>query len=296
MASSATPGHLGPYRLLNVVNTGQTSRIWQAYHDGDNKLCGLKVLLQEFLRNREHLGYLKNEWVVGEKLSHPRLIQMYEFGVSKNEPYLAMEWFAAPNLKHRLRYDRERFEYQFPRLIEQMCEALIYLHGEGWIHRDVKPDNYLVADSGELKLIDFALAQRIKSGVSRFLGPKSKVQGTRSYMSPEQIRGNLVDGRSDLYSLGCTVFEMLAGKTPFTGSTPNELLLKHLHSSPPTVESANRNVTPEFADLIRRTLSKKPSLRPQSVVDFLTEVRMTRMFKTAPKPPVEGEPSKNPEG
>jgi len=283
--ATATPGHLGRYRLLNVVNTGQTSRIWQAYDDAENKICGIKVLLQEFLRNREHLGYLKNEWVVGEKLDHPRIIRMYEFGVSKNEPYLAMEWFSSPNLKNRLRYDLEQVEYLFPKIIEQMCDALIYLHGQGWIHRDVKPDNYLVTDNGELKLIDFALAQRVKGGGWRLLGPRAKIQGTRSYMSPEQIRGATVDGRSDLYSLGCTVYEMLSGKPPFTGVSPNELLIKHLRSSPPTLESANRNVTPEFADLIRRTLSKKPSARPQSVADFLTEVRMTRMFRTTPKPP-----------
>jgi len=287
--ASATPGHLGPYRLLNIVNTGQTSRIWQAYHDGDDKLCGLKVLLQEFLRSREHLGYLKHEWMVGEKLEHPRIIKMYEFGVSKNEPYLAMEWFPAPNLKNRLRYDYARLEYLFPKIIEQMCDSLIYLHGQGWIHRDVKPDNYLVSDTGDLKLIDFALAYRIKAGVSRFLGPRSKVQGTRSYMSPAQIRGAALDGRADLYSLACTIFEMLAGKPPFTGTSPNELLMKHLYSAPPTLESANRNVTPEFADLLRRTLSKKPSSRPQSVADFLTEMRMTRIFRTAPRPPIEGE-------
>jgi len=287
--ASATPGHLGSYRLLNVVNTGQTSRIWQAYHDAEQKLYGVKVLLEEFRRNREHMGYLKQEWIVGEKLEHPRIIRMHEYSISKGEPYLAMEWFSAPNLKHRLRYDYARFEPLFPQLIEQMCEALIYLHSEGWLHRDVKPDNYLVSDAGEVKLIDFALTQRVKGGFTRLLGSKSKVQGTRSYMSPEQIRGSALDGRADLYSLGCTVYEMLAGKPPFTGVSANELLMKHLRLSPPTLESANRNVTPEFSELMRRSLAKKASSRPQSVADFLTELRMTRLFRTAPRPPMEGD-------
>jgi eukaryotic-like serine/threonine-protein kinase len=274
-----------------VVNTGQTSRIWQAYDDANQKLCGVKVLLEEFRRNREHLSYLKHEWLVGGTIEHPRIIRMFDFAVSRGEPYLAMEWFSAPNLKHRLRYDYERFEYLFPKLMEQMCEALACLHENGWIHRDVKPDNFLVSDAGEMKLIDFALAQRIKGGVSRLLGPKAKIQGTRSYMSPEQIRGLAPDGRSDLYSLGCTVFEMLARKAPFTGTSANELLTKHLHSSPPTIESVNRNVTPEFGDLVRRCLAKKPSARPQSVVDFLNELRMTRIFRSPPKPPAEAEPT-----
>jgi eukaryotic-like serine/threonine-protein kinase len=287
LLASSTPGHLGPYRLLNIVNTGQTSRIWQAYDDARGKICGVKVLLQEFRRNREHLQYLKNEWTVAAELKHPRIIEMYDFSTSKGEPYLGMEWFPWPNLKHRLRYDYERFEPVFGRIIEQMCEALVYLHGEGWLHRDVKPDNFLVSDTPELKLIDFALAHRTKGGVARLLGPKAKVQGTRSYMSPEQIRGSTLDGRADLYSLGCTVYEMLARKAPFTGSSPNELLIKHLRSAPPTLESANRNVTQEFGDLVRRCLAKKPSGRPASVADFLTEMRMVRIFRVPPKPPKE---------
>lgn len=285
MATSATPGQFGPYRLLNIVNTGQTSRIWQAYHDVDRKLCGVKVLLDDFQRNREHLAYLKQEWTVAGKFEHPRIVQMYDFATQKGEPYLAMEWFSAPNLKQRLRYDYEQYEYRFTSIIEQMCEALIYLHEQGWSHRDIKPDNYLVSDEGEVKLIDFALAQRIKGGLSRILGAKAKVQGTKSYMSPEQIRGSTLDGRADLYSLGCTIFEMLARRTPFTGVSANELLTKHLRSSPPTVESANRNVTPEFGELVRRCLAKKPSGRPDSVADFLNEMRMLRIFRIQPKPP-----------
>ncbi|HBO45497.1 MAG TPA: serine/threonine protein kinase, partial [Planctomycetaceae bacterium] len=266
---------------------GQTSRIWQAYHDVEQKLCGVKVLLDDFRRNREHLAYLKQEWIVGGKLEHPRIIRMLDFATQKGEPYLAMEWFSAPNLKQRLRYDYQQFEYLFPNLIEQMCEALIHLHDHGWVHRDVKPDNFLVSDSGEVKLIDFALAQRAKAGLSRLLGSKGKIQGTKSYMSPEQIRGAALDGRADLYSLGCTVFEMVGGRTPFTGVNATELLTKHLRSSPPTIESLNRNITPEFGDLVRRCLAKTPSARPASVADFLNEMRMLRIFRTAPKPPSE---------
>ena len=287
--SRATPGYIGPYRLLNVVNTGQTSQIWQAFDDAANEICGIKVLLSEFRRNREHLAYLKQEWIVGESLRHERIIRFRTYAVDRGTPYLAMEWFPAPNLKQRMRYDYDKIEYRIPQLIEQMCEALVYLHAEGWIHRDVKPDNFLVSEECNVKLIDFALTQRLKGGISKLLGPKGKVQGTRSYMSPEQIRGGALDGRADLYSLACTLYELLSGKPPYTGTNANDLLLKHLRAAVPTLESANHNVTPEFGELIRRSMAKKASLRPKSIADFLTDFRMVRVFRRAPKSPLEVE-------
>ncbi len=101
-------------------------------------------------------------------------------------------------------------------------------------------------------------------------------------MSPEQIRGEALDGRADLYSFACTIHELLSGKPPFTGTSANELLTKHLKSSPPSLEALNPNVTPEFAQLIRRSLAKNPDARPKSVDDFLREFRMIRVFKMTP--------------
>ncbi|MBN2292694.1 MAG: serine/threonine protein kinase [Pirellulales bacterium] len=291
--AKATPGFIGPYRLLNIVNTGQTSRIWQAYDDAAQEMCGIKVLLDDFRRDREHIGYLRQEYVVGEKLKHKHIIQINNFASDRGIYYLAMEWFPAPNMKHLIRHEFEETQHQVPNLIEQMAEALAYLNEHGWVHRDVKPDNYLVSEAGDVKLIDFALAQKTKGGLAKLLNPKMKIQGTRSYMSPEQIRGGGLDSRSDLYSLGCTIFELLSGKPPFTGSSANELLMKHIKSSPPTLESANKNVTPEFGALIRQTMSKKPNNRPKSVTDFLTQFRMLRVFKRAPKPPEQTEETDN---
>ena len=146
----------------------------------------------------------------------------------------------------------------------------------------MKPDNFLVDPEGTAKLIDFALAVRKKGGLARLFAGKSKIQGTRSYMSPEQIRGQPLDQRADLYSFGCMIYELLGGKPPYTGSTTNELLNKHLKSAVPPLQASNRNVSDQFAELARRLLAKKPSERPESMTEFLREMRAAKVFKVPP--------------
>jgi serine/threonine protein kinase len=174
-------------------------------------------------------------------------------------------------------------------IIDQAAEALVYLAEKGWVHCDIKPDNFLISPQGEVKLIDFALAVRPKTGLARMLSLKAKPQGTMSYMSPEQILGKPLDLKADVYSLGCTVYELVSGKKPFTGMTTNELLQKHVAGQIPALEAANRNVTAEFSALIKRTLAKKPEERP-SMADFRREAQSLAVFKVRPKPPGETPP------
>ena len=287
--NTSNPEFLGPYRLLNVVNTSPSSTIWQAYHDAQQKFFALKALLTDHQRQPRHQEYLKREHAVGSKLDHQRLIKIFEYKVDRGIPFLAMEWFSCPNLKQRIRQGIDSYRHLVPTIIEQSAESLAYLGQQGWVHRDVKPENFMVNDQGDVKLIDFALAQRSKGRLAKLLSFKSKIQGTRSYMSPEQIRGQALDGRADLYSLACTVFELLAGKPPFTGDSPDEVLVKHLKTSPPPVTATNENVTQEFAELIRKAMAKDPADRPKSAEAFLREFRATRIFTRDPKPPPKAE-------
>ncbi len=281
----STPGNLGPYRLLNVVHTGQTSQIWQAYDDGEKKICGVKTLLSNFSGDREHLGFLKWEYSVGIKAVHERIIHIHTYGVAGKIPYLAMEWFPAPNMKRCIQLGVDKVAHLLPKIIVEAAEGLEHFNKLGWVHRDVKPDNFLVDDDGTVKLIDFALARRRQGGLAKLFSPKSKVQGTRSYMSPEQIRGQGLDERADVYGFGCTLFELLSGRPPYTGASADDLLRKHLRAPIPPLEAADHNITPEFAELVRRMLSKKPAGRPRSFDEFLSEFRMMRIYKTPPKPP-----------
>jgi len=170
-----------------------------------------------------------------------------------------------------------------PLFLEQAAEGLAYFHRQGWVHRDIKPDNFLMSETGDVKLLDFALARRQPRGLARWFARRGKIQGTRSYMSPEQIRGEVLDQRADIYSFGCMAHELLAGKAPFTGATTNELLTKHLKNPPPGLQAANKNVTEAFANLIRKTLAKQPKARLASMDEFLSELRRTEIFKVRPK-------------
>jgi len=278
-----TSGYLGPFRLLNVIHTGHASLIWQAYDDAAQRIVGVKTLHADDFGNREQVNFLHREYTIGRKLVHPHIIEIYPSVWDSRQPYIAMEWFASRNLKQLLNLSgTDGLAPLIPQIIEQACLAMSYFHREGWVHCDIKPDNFLLSDDGYLKLIDFALAKRVKRGFSRWLTLRTKPQGTKSYISPEQIRSQPLDERADLYSFACTIHEMLAGRPPFTGANTNELLSKQLRSSPPSLEALNQNVTPECAQLLRRTMSKNPDARPQTVDDFLMEFRMIRVFKTTP--------------
>jgi serine/threonine-protein kinase len=290
--STAAQEFIGPYRLLNIVKTGQTSQVWAVLSSRDQRRLALKMLLADYRKNREHVGFLKQEYFVGKALDHPQVIHVYEYGADRGIPYLIMEYFPAPNMKDIIFQVREMVANLMPKMIAQAAAGLAYFNEQGWVHRDVKPDNFLVNQEGDVKLIDFALAVRPKTGLARIFSTKSKIQGTRSYMSPEQIRGKPLDVRSDVYSFGCTIFHLVTGRPPYTGTSSNELLSKHLTAQVPRVEAYERNATPEFGELIGRAMAKRPESRPKSMGEFLTEFRALSMFKQPPRPPADAEAAK----
>lgn len=279
------PSNIGPYQLLNIVHTGQNCHIWQAFDDQRQCIVGIKTLLDRFQKDREQINSLKWEFTVGRTLKDPQIIEVYAFDIDRGTAYLSMEWFAAPNLKNRINAGVSKIAWQLPKIIERAAKALGHFHQAGWVHRDVKPDNFLLTDELELKLIDFALARRMTPKIIRLFSRRTAIQGTRSYMSPEQIRGEPPDIHADIYSFGCLLHELVAGRPPYTGFNSTDLLNKHLYSPPPPLEALNNNVTPEFAQLVRKMMSKKATHRPPSMEDFLGEFRMLRIFKIPPKPP-----------
>ncbi len=281
---------LGPYRLTRLIRVGITTEVWEAAKTDDTTRYVLKVVKRD-KKTKAEVASMKNEFDCGKSLKHKNIIKIYDFNTNAESTYLVMELFEHENLKLQLREGPKKVAPLTLKIIEQSAEALFYFNSEGWIHRDVKPDNFLVSDEGVVKLIDFAISSKQKSGLAAmFSFGKKAVQGTRSYMSPEQIRNQNLDARADVYSFGCVVFELLSGKPPFTGTNADELLTKHLTGAIPNIQVYNDNVTPEFANVIKKMMAKKREDRHGNFFEFLKAFRSTKVFKILPKPPKPDDP------
>ena len=279
---------IGGYRLTNLILSGQTSQVWEVVEEKSHRHFAMKLLLPEKTSESQHRKFILHEAAVGKALAHPNIIRIVSVGKNPKNPYFVMEFFPAGSLKLRM----IRKEYDFvkehaPSIIKEGATALAYMNASGWVHRDVKPDNYLVNSLGELRLIDFALAQRVEKPnfFSKLFRRKPNVAGTRSYMSPEQIRGQPLDGRADIYSFGCTAYEIVAKRVPFVGSTSQELLTKHIIEKPQSPQAFNEDVTDDFSDLVLHMLRKKKEDRPKDFHQVLMDLRKMKIFKSEkPKP------------
>ncbi len=274
--------YLGSYRLLKLVGTGRKCQVWDTMHDAKAERRACKIVLPQYQTEKEQLAIMRQEHTVAKDFKHANVIHIFEFNVDKQVPFIAMEYFDSINLKQLLQQTGEPLQTRLPKIIQQAAAGLGYVHEHDWIHRDIKPDNFLIGPDDAVKLIDFGLAERKRGAISRLFGGKSKIQGTRSYMSPEQVRGQPLDQRADIYSFGCMVFELLGGRPPFTGANTNELLNKHLRTPPPSLEAMNKNVSTPFANLIKKTLAKDKDDRPQSMAEFQVEMNAAKVFKTQP--------------
>ena len=277
---------LGPYRLARLIRMGNSCQVWEAIESNTGERFALKVLRPDHRSNKEEINFLKNEYAVGKALVHPSIIKMYDLVLENESPFLVLELFSELNMKQALRRGPESLAYMLDKIILQSCESLWCMHEKGFVHCDIKPDNFLVSRDGDVKLIDFTISQKVRTGLAKLFGGKAKnISGTKSYMSPEQIRGSQLDQRSDVYSFGCVLFELATGKPPYTGTSPNDLLNKHLSAPIPSPLVSNDNVTPEYANVIKKAMAKKSEQRFDSMWELLKTMRVTKIFKRPPRIP-----------
>ena len=282
-----TKSFVGSYCLVKLINTGQSCQLWQAQNPKTGQFVALKRLLPERRRVAEEIELLKNEYAVGIKLKSKLCLTPIEFATdSRGDPFLALEWFTGVSLKTQLESGMKHLGWRLPDVIPQMVQALADVHKKGYVHRDVKPSNFMLNADNEVRLIDFAIALKVGFFASMFRG-KLKIQGTRSYMSPEQIRAlPSLDARADMYSLGCTFFELLSGRPPYVGGR-DEVLQLHLTGPVPSVIEQNGNVSKPFNDVIRKMMSKNPDNRFKSMSELLETLNKIKFFIHTPLKPLE---------
>jgi serine/threonine protein kinase len=275
--------NIGGYRLVKLLGNGQTSQVWEVVEPTSSRHFAMKVLSVEHASKRESREALFHEAAVGIQMAHPNVIKIISVSKDKLTPHYIMEFFPAGSLKARMqRKEVDFLKKNMHSILKQAATSLAYVNASGWVHCDVKPDNFLVNAACELRLIDFALAKPVQKDnfLTRLFRRKGMVQGTRSYMSPEQILGQPLDGRADIYSFGATIYDLTTNRPPFRGDTQQELLRKHLSEKPVSPQQINPELTDEFSKLVLKMLSKKRDDRPETFHDVMIAMNPMRIYKS----------------
>lgn len=272
--------------MYHLIRAGAIYEIWAVRPMSENTVYAVKWLPPGAKYSRSTVAELKHEYNVGVALEHPCIIKTYEFGNTSNGAFMLLELFKVPNLKQQIiSGGYKKLMHRAKPILTAAAAGMAHMHEKGWIHRDIKPDNFLLRDDDAVKLIDFNLARRPAGALGKLFGGKSAIAGTHSYMSPEQIRGQPLDARADIYSFGCMVHEFFSGKPPFTANTPTELLQRHITSKPQPLTVFDKNITPEFSAYVQRLMAKDPKGRPANMKDVMMELKTQKMFYNPPQPP-----------
>ena len=280
---------IGEYRYVRTIHPGATSVVMEVLQESTQRRFALKQLLASRAEEREDYKAFMHEAKLGMELRHTNLIRVYEFVKDPVQPYFVMELFTGYHLKMPI---ARPSIYPMPktnlhRIITQAGSALAYMHDKGWVHRDVKPENILYNRSGEVRVIDYALAKRMAIGLMKMFEGKIARQGTKTYMSPEQIRCESPTPSADIYSFGITCYELACSRPPFRANSSQELLEKHLGERPLPLTTHNKLVTPEYNEMVLKMISKKASDRYASVHEVLSRFRSIRIFSDDPDPQAE---------
>jgi eukaryotic-like serine/threonine-protein kinase len=275
------PEQLGPLKLVQQIGLGKHCQVWEAIDAKSRKQVAIKVIVPDMATDPGQRKLLEHELKVAKSLDHPTVIKIDRLSEEGGLPHLVMEYFPAANLKKQIAAGVEPLVPKLQRIVTETALALDHMHSRGWVHRDVKPDNVLAAADGQVKLIDLAIAAKASGFLGKLLGSKTLAQGSPSYMSPEQIRGEALDARSDIYSFGCVIFELISGRPPYTGADTNDLLNKHVSATVPAVDAFNKNATTACAKFLRQMLAKKPAERPASMKEVIQQLRAIRLVERA---------------
>lgn len=268
--SALSPGtRIGGYEILSLKAQGGMGMVYRARNIGIGREMALKVLFPHLSGNPEFTRRFQREAQTAAKLRHPNIVEVYDANEAEGYHFIAMEYIAGDSLAQRLEKLRKSSEYipidEAVKMIQQIAAALDYAHGQGFIHRDIKPGNIMQASDNRYVLGDFGI---VYDQTATRLTRTVNAMGTPEYMSPEQGQGLPVDGRSDLYSLGVVLYEVLTGRVPFVADTPVGVVFKHVQEKPTPIVALRTDIPEPIRKAVNKALAKKPQDRYQTGKEF----------------------------
>src|SRR6202162_6395968 len=266
----------GRYRILRKLGTGGMANVYLAEDEVLGRRVAIKILNDRHAGDDQFVDRFRREAKNAASLSHPNIVSIYDRGEAEGTYYIAMEYLDGRSLKELILTRGPAPLNVAIEYVRQILSALRFAHRHGIVHRDIKPHNVLVDGEGRVKVTDFGIA---RAGTSQMTETGSIV-GTAQYLSPEQARGGEVDQRSDLYSLGIVLYELLTRKTPFEGDTPVEIAMKHLSNAPKPPSKLRPDIPEELDMVVLRALAKNPDDRYQSADEM--DADLERVARGAP--------------
>ncbi|HYA25196.1 MAG TPA: protein kinase [Terriglobales bacterium] len=289
---------LGPYEIVGTLGAGGVGEVYRAHDTLLKRDVAIKVLAGSYSRDPEKLRQFQQEAEAAAALNHPNILSIYQIGEQDGVPYIVTELLQGKTLREY----RGSVALPFQKVMDyarQIAHGLAAAHAKRVVHRDLKPDNLFVTDDGRVKILDFGLAELMPAELpsdanaptAEQMAEPGKVIGTLRYMSPEQVRGQKADARSDIFAFGAILYEMLAGKRAFQGATYADVISAIIKENPPPLSQAVADIPPGLERIVFRCLEKNPAERFQSAADLAFALEALTDTQGTIRPPVVAMPS-----
>ena len=274
------------YELEELVGGGGMADVYKATDRLLQRPVAVKILHEQFQRDQEFIEKFHREAQAAARLSHPNIVNIYDVGVSAGEHYIVMEYVPGTTLKELIQQRGHLEPDAALAITREIAEALAHAHANGLVHCDIKPHNILMLDGAHAKVADFGIARAVTESTMTYSG---NVIGSVHYFSPEQAKGTMITPKSDVYSLGVVLYEMLTGELPFTGENPVAIAMKHLQDEPTPVRRIDPDIPPVVEALVSRMMAKDPAMRPSSE-EVVHEVEQAKAMMNGSAPAAAPDP------
>jgi eukaryotic-like serine/threonine-protein kinase len=263
----------GRYEIESLLGQGGMARVFKGTDRVLDRTVAIKVLSPQFADDEQFVSRFRREAQAAAGLNHPNIVSVYDTGDQSDVHFIVMEYIEGRTLRDVIRGEGPLLPERAAEIGESVARALSTAHQAGLVHRDIKPGNIMLTRDGEVKVMDFGIA---RTSTGDTLTQTAAVLGTASYLSPEQAQGHSVDARSDLYSLGCVLYEMLTGRAPFTGDSPVAIAYKHVREDPLPPSHLNPDVPPTLDAVVLKCMAKNPVNRYETAEELRADLERAR--------------------